>query len=151
MDYTLIYWMARYYDFLPSVITANLSIISNLGIKNASYFAEINTNSSKFNVTLENYGVEWAATWYNSSQYQDSAYNITIYAINATDSNSIQISYLKLSASTPIPADASIYLSNNPAPTIAVVLIAVPLITVVFVVISHKIRHIKLQITSGGK
>jgi hypothetical protein len=151
MDYTLIYWMARYYDFLPSVITANLSIISNLGIKNASYLAEINTNSSKFNVTLENYGVEWAATWYNSSQYQDSAYNVTIYAINATDSNSIQISYLKLSAPTPIPADASIYLSNNPVPTIAVVLIAVPLITVIFVVISYKIRHIKLQITRGGK
>jgi len=146
MCYTLIYWMGRYYDFLPSVISVNQSIISNLGIENANYLAEISTATSKFNITLENYEVEWAATWYNSSQYQDGVYNVTIYAINATDSDSTEISYLKSSAPTSIPADPAIYLSNNPVPSIAVVLIAVPLITVIFVVISHKINRIKLRI-----
>jgi hypothetical protein len=150
MCYTLIYWMGRYYDFLPSVISVNSSLIKNLGVKNASYIAEINTNSSSFNISLENYDVEWAATWQNSSYYQDDTYNITIYAINATTSNSTRIFYLKSSAPAPVLADPSIYLSTNPAPSIALLLIGVPLITVTFVLLSRKLHCIKVQITMGG-
>ncbi len=143
--YTLVYWMARYYDFLPSVIPVTNSLIHNLNVENAQYSAEIQTNTSKFNLTLENYGVKWGATWLNSSLYADGMYNVTIYAWNATHANKTQISYSKSSAPSPVPADTSIYLSINHTPFIIVMCIAIPIIISSYYFISRKIKKIKTQ------
>jgi hypothetical protein len=149
MCYTLIYWMARYYDYLPSVIPVNNSVIATLNVQGASYYAEINANTSKFNITLENYGVEWAATWLNSSAYGDGLYNITIYAVNATNAVKTQIFYIKSSAPAPILADPSIILANNHMPFIIIIVISVPAIALTFFWVSRKIRNAKNQLTEG--
>ncbi len=146
MCYTLVYWMARYYDFLPSVIQVNNSVISSLGVQNASYLAEVRTNSSTFNITLENYGVEWAATWYNSSKYDDGIYNVTIFAENATASNNTQILYIKTSAPDPVLADTSIFISDDPLPSIIILVISIPIMGLTVLWISKKIKKAKTQI-----
>lgn len=149
MCYTLIYWMARYYDFLPSVIHVNNSVIIALGVQHTQYLAEIETITTQFNLTLENYGVEWAAQWLNSSSYEDGSYNVTIYAVGNGTSSSTQIYYLKSSAPNPILADPSIICSNNHLPFLVVVFTAIPVITFTFIGISRKITHIKLHQTTG--
>lgn len=151
MCYTLVYWMARYYEFLPSVIPVNNSLIASLGVQNPTCFAEISNGTSTFNITLENYGVEWAATWLNSSLYDDGVYDVTVYAENATASSSTQITYTKASYKTAgvFRSDPSIYLSDNPIPFVIVIGIAVPTIALTFFFTSRKIKHVKLQINKG--
>jgi len=152
MCYTLIYWMARYYKFIPAVISINNSIINNLNISNPiEYTVQVQNGSSYFNLTLKNYIVEWAAIWENSSLYNNRLYNITVYCRNSTASASINLQYYLTGAETPVLADTSIFPSNNPTPSLIIIIVASSSIVGIIVFIQYKMKSISKEIKKNLK
>ncbi|MHA1309328.1 MAG: hypothetical protein ACTSQO_00245 [Candidatus Helarchaeota archaeon] len=157
IGFTLVYWMARYFNFIPAVISINNSLINNLNLSNPiEYKVQIQNASSHFNLTLKSYNVEWAAIWENSSLYKNGIYNITIFGRNATKIVSIKSIYSlnKVNENDLVKANTSIFPSNNPTPNILILIISTSSIIVIVLLIKYKLSSISKKIKKiieGGK